>query len=123
MDWFSFALRLKSLWLVLNGESYWSLIIKHKYLKDKSIAKWLRVQVFNIHGTSYIWNGFLRALSWITRCLGWKTRNSQSIKNRVHPIVGLSNDYVLPEDLRIYLAYYGITSMEDAHTGDLGSYT
>ena len=32
LDWFSTTLRLKSLWLVLNGEGIWSHIVKFKYL-------------------------------------------------------------------------------------------
>ena len=109
------ALRLKSLWLVLNGEGIWSLIINHKYLKNWSVVNWLRSQAFNIHCTSYIWNDFIRALSWLTRCLGWKVGNGQSIRIGVDPIAGLNSNFVLPEDLRIYLEDYDITTLMDAH--------
>ena len=38
LDWFSTALRFKSLWLVLNGNDIWSHIIKFKYLKGMTVA-------------------------------------------------------------------------------------
>ena len=114
LDWFSLALRLKRFWMVLNGEVIFSQIVKHKYLENNPVNEWLFLQRFTIQGTSYIWNGFIRAISWITRCLGWKAWNGQSIKVGIDPVVGLSSDYIFPEDLRIYLAYYGISYLFDA---------
>ena len=99
-----------------------SLIVKHKYLKNRYVEEWLRIQVFNIQGTSYIWNGFIRALSWITRCLGWKVGNGQSIRIGIDPIASLNLDFVLPEDLGIYLEYYGATTLADAHYWGSGSF-
>ena len=61
-----------------------------------------------------MWNGFIRSISWITRCLGWKTGNGKAIKIGIDPIVGLSSDYILPEDLRLYLEDYGILHLLDA---------
>ena len=75
LDWFSLALRLKSLWLVLNGNGLWTTIIKYKYLKNKQVDEWIRLQIFLGQGTSFFWNGFIHAISWITRCLGWKAGN------------------------------------------------
>ena len=48
LDWFSIALRLKSVWIVLKGEGIWSLIINHKYLKNWSVVEWFRTQAFNV---------------------------------------------------------------------------
>lgn len=121
LDWFSLALRLKIFWMVLNGEGIWSLIVKHKYLKNNFVDVWLCQQVFIVQGTSYIWNGFISAISWITRCLGWKVWNGRSIKISIDPIVGLSSDYILPEDLMIYLEDYGIAYLSDAHNSGIGA--
>ena len=60
-----------------------------------------------------MWNGFIRAISWITRCLGWKTGNGKNIKVGIDPIAGLTFDFILPEDLRLYLEDYGILSLSD----------
>ena len=37
LEWFSMPLRMKSLWMVLNGNGTWSHIIGHKYLKNLSV--------------------------------------------------------------------------------------
>ena len=60
-----------------------------------------------------MWNGFIRAVSWITRCLGWNTNNGKNIKVGIDPIAGFSSDYTLPEDLRLYLEDYGILTLSD----------
>ena len=62
-----------------------------------------------------MWNGFIIAISWITICLGWKTGNDKSIKIGIDPIAGLTSDYILPEDLRLYLEDYGISYLSNAH--------
>ena len=46
-------------------------------------------------------------MSWITRCLGWKTGNGKNIKIGLDPIAGVSSDYTLPEGLRLYFKDYG----------------
>ena len=75
---------------------------------------WLRQQSFKVQGTSHMWNGFIRAMSWITRCLGRKIGNGKHIKIGLDPIAGVSSDYTLPEDLRLYLEDYGIVTLSDA---------
>ena len=52
-------------------------------------------------------------MSWITRCLGWKTGNGKNIKVGIDPIAGVSSDYTLLEDLRLYLEDYGIHTLSD----------
>ena len=95
-EWFSLALHTKSFWLVLNGVGLWSQIIKHKYLKNLPVDVWLKPHTFKVQGTSHMWNGFMRAMSWITRCLGWKTGNGKNIKVGIDPITRVSSDYTLP---------------------------
>ena len=48
IEWFSLALRTKSLWLVLNGTGLWSHTIKSKYLKNLPVDVWLRQQSFKV---------------------------------------------------------------------------
>ena len=108
------ALRTKSFRLVLNGVGLWSQIIKHKYLKNLLADVWLRHHTFKVQGTSHMWNGFIRAMSWITRCLGWKNGNGKNIKLGIDPIARFSSDYTLLEDLRLHLEDYGILTLSDA---------
>ena len=61
-----------------------------------------------------MWNGFIRAMSWITRCLGCKIGDGKLIKIGIDPIAGVSSDYKLPGDLRLYLEDYGIVTLADA---------
>ena len=61
-----------------------------------------------------MWNGFIRAMSWITRCLGWKTSDGKLIKIGLDPIAGVSSDYTLPADLRLHLEDYGIVTLSNA---------
>ena len=107
------ALHAKILWLVLNGVGMWSQVIKHNYLKNLPVNVWLRQRTFKVQGTSHMWNGFIRALSWITRCLGWKIGNGMNIKVGIDPIAGVSFDYTLPEELILYLEDYGILTLSD----------
>ena len=98
----------------MNGTWLWSQIIKNKYLKNLPVDVWLRQQSFKVHGTSHMWNGFIRAMSWITRCLGWKIGNGKHIKIGLDPLAGVSSDYTLLEGLRLYLEDYGICTLSDA---------
>ena len=79
LEWFGMSLRMKSLWVVLNGNRTWSHIISHKYLKNLYVDDWLRKQCFHVQGSSYFWNGFIRILSWITRQLDWKVGDGNKI--------------------------------------------
>ena len=108
------SLRLKSLWMVINGRGTWSVIIGHKYVKSLSLDDWLCKQHFLVQGTSYIWNGFIRTLSWITRQLGWKVGDGKSIRFGIDPIAGLNYTFLLPEDLKDYLFDYGISHLNQA---------
>ena len=75
LEWFGISLRLKNLWLLLNGNGIWSRIISHKYLKHKPWEVWIQAHKFNMSGTSYFWNGFVRILYWITLEGGKQSEN------------------------------------------------
>ena len=90
LDWCSLSLILKSYCMVINGEGIQSHIIKHKYLKNRSVDDWLRLHNFTVQGYSYIWNGFIRSLTWITKYLGWKVGYGKRIRIGVDPMTGLT---------------------------------
>ena len=85
-----------------------------KYLKNLLVDIWLGQKNFKVQGTSHMWNGFIRAMSWITRYLGWKIGNGKNIKVGIDPFAGVSSDYFLPVDLISYLEDYGICTLSDA---------
>ena len=99
LEWFSMPLRMKSLWMVLNGNGTWSHIIGHKYLKNLFVNDYLHQQSFPIQGSSYFWNGFIRSLSWMTYKLRWWVGNRLRIKLGSDPIIGLCAPYIILNDL------------------------
>ena len=72
LEWFGISLRLKSMWQLLTGIFFWSIIVAHKYLKNRPLEDWIGARIFYVNGTSYFWNGFIRIFEWITYQLGWK---------------------------------------------------
>ena len=78
----------------------------------------MRARKFNLFGTSYFWSGFVRILSYITNHPGWKVGNGWKIRLGVDPIAGLNSSYLLSKDLRVYLADYGITNLDQSQNWD-----
>ena len=60
----------------------------------------------------------MRIMSWITCKLGWKVGDGRKIHLGVDPIAGLDAPFSLLEDLRDYLADYGITYLAQAQKQD-----
>ena len=114
LEWFGISIRLKSMWKLLFANGIWSRIISHKYLKNRPLEDWIRAWNFIVIGTSYLWNGFIKILSWITYKLSWKVGDGMKIHLGVDPIAGLDASYSLPVDLRDYLTDYGITCLAQA---------
>ena len=54
LGWFSISLRLKSLWLALNGEGIWYQVLSTKYMKNLSVVSWIRNKKFPVTGVSVI---------------------------------------------------------------------
>ena len=48
LEWFSLALRLKCLWMVLQGNGIWPIIITVKYLKNRYVVEWIRAHTFTL---------------------------------------------------------------------------
>ena len=65
-------------------------------------------------GVSVIWKGFISTNTWLGKGLIWMVGNGESIKVGVDPISGMGSCYVLPQELRIYLEDYGISSLAQA---------
>ena len=80
-----------------------------------SFVDCLKKQNFPVHGTSYLWNGFIRSLSWITRKLGWNVGDGRFISLGLDPIAGLSTSFFLSEGLRYHLIDYGFTHLHQIH--------
>ena len=60
----------------------------------------------------------MRILSWITCKLGCKVGDGRKIRVGVDPIAGLGAPFSLPEELRDYLADYGISYLMQAQKHD-----
>ena len=97
------------MWQRLTGTGFWSRIIAHKYLKNRTLEDWICGRILCVNGTSYFWNGFIRIFEWITYELGWKVGNGLNIKVGIDPIVGHNLLYFLSEELRDYFTDLGIT--------------
>ena len=83
----------------------------HEYIKDRPLNEWVRSQSFTVIGNSYIWNGFIRSLSWITCRIGCRMGNGLSIRLGTNPIAGLNAPYILPAGLKDYLVDFGISNL------------
>ena len=53
-------------------------------------------------------------MHWIGKGTIWQVGNGSDIRLGVDPIVGLSNSFILPDDLRAYLEDYGINILAKA---------
>ena len=51
-------------------------------------------------------------MPWIGKGILWKVGNGSDIRLGVDPVVGLGNSFILPHDLRLYLEYYGISTLD-----------
>ena len=59
LHWFSIALRLKNILMVLSNDGMWHRVLTNKYMKHLSVVAWLRGKRFCSRGVSIIWRGFL----------------------------------------------------------------
>ena len=98
-----------------------SQIIAGKYLKDHTVDVWICSEHFPVIGTSYIWNRFIRTLSWITCQLGWRVGNVLHIRLGMDLIVGLNAPYLLSYGLRDYLYDVEITHLAHAQNLEYGT--
>ena len=111
---FSISLRLRSIWWVLKGTGIWHQFISTKYLKHQTLAAWLRNKNFGSRGTSIIWNGFLKTISQLGRCLCWKVADGRDVHIGTDPIASIHDIHFFPTDLRDCFCDYGITTLQHA---------
>ena len=83
-------------------------------MKKLPLHTWLREKCFFIQNSSIIWKGFLKTLHWIGKGILWQVGNGSDIHLGVDLVVGLSNSFILPDDLRAYLEDYGINTLAQA---------
>ena len=101
--------------MVLHSDGLWHKVLCTKYMKNLSVADWLRGNDFNSRGVSLIWRDFLQSLPWLGRCLSWLVGNGNDIILGIDPIVGSQATYLLPLELREYLAVLDIVTLSQAH--------
>ena len=83
-------------------------------MKNRPVHIWLREKIFAVGNVSIIWRGFIATLPWIGKGLIWDVGNGSTIRLGADPVVGLGSSYILPIDLREYLEYYGIVTLDQA---------
>ena len=114
LPWFSVSLSLSSFWKALNGSGIWNHVLSAKYLKEKSLADWFRGKHFAFRNSSIVWNGFIKTLPWIGRCLSWKVGNGLDVRIDADPIIGVSLCIFFDHGLISYLCDYVISSLQRA---------
>ena len=100
--------------MAIKETGIWSNLISVKYMKKLSVATWLRNKSFSVRGVSVIWKGVLHTLSWLGSGLIWMVGNGSDIRAGIDPIIGLGSPFTLSLDLREYLEYFGITTLDQA---------
>ena len=102
-DYFFFqfgkALASKRLWTGIFFLGMWSKVIKVKYLKNRSVLKWLKSNKVYSKGISSCWNNLLRAFLVLKDRLAWSLGNGQSIKIGEDPMVESICFYKLSTDM------------------------
>ena len=83
-------------------------------MKKLPLHTWLREKCFFFQNSSIIWKGFLKTLHWIGKGIIWEVGNGSDIHLGVDPVVGLSNSFILLDELRAYLEDYGINTLAQA---------
>ena len=75
------------------------------------MAAWLRNKKFGLRGSSIIWNGFIKTITWLGICLSWKVGDGRDVHIGSDPIDGISEIHYFSPDLRAYLSDYVITTL------------
>lgn len=83
-------------------------------MNGKTVADWIRSKEFCSRNISLFWRGFLQTLPWMGCFLSWQIGNGECIHLGVDPIVGMGSTFILPEDLRSYLADMDICTLAQA---------
>ena len=113
--YFSTALRLKNLWMVLMNNSIWHRVLTSKYLKGLSVVDWLRRKTFGTRRVFVIWKGFLQTLPWMGCQVAWQVGNGSDVLIGIDPVIGVHTSSSLLDGLRSYLEDLNITTLSQAH--------
>ena len=65
-----------------------------------------------LRNSSIVWNGFIKTLPWIGKCLSWKVENGLDVHIGVDLVIGVSPCIYFDPDLISYLGDYGIISLQ-----------
>ena len=94
--------------------SFFTLILDSSIIYYKHDFYWNFKLSLRYHFLIYIWNGFIRSLSWITIQIGWRVGDGKKLRLGVDHVAGLNTSFVLSEDLRMYLTDFGIIMLNHA---------
>jgi len=93
---FGRALLCKSLWRGINGDSFWSSIIRKKYMGNKYLIFWYRKgSIGNPHGSA-IWQSFWKIESFFLKNLYWNVQNGRDVYIGYDHIMGMGENFIIP---------------------------
>lgn len=83
----------------LNRDGIWKDIIHAKYLKNRSITKWIRDGTIGKKFGSFIWSSFHKVKNWFLLRLQWPFSNGNCILIGFENILGVPNSVGLPIEI------------------------
>lgn len=120
LESFNIALRLKSLWRGIFGNTLWSRLIYKKYIK-MDVNDWIRNPKLVSWNFSPIWRGFMKIFHWIKKDLFWQVGSGAQIRVGIDPIIGLEHDHSLPPIIPQYLRILGLSTLNMVHHQRFGN--
>ena len=69
---------------------------------------------FLLRCASIFWNGFIKTIPWLGKCLSWKVGNGHDIVIGSDLVIGSSSCLFFNQDFRSYLRDYGILTLQHA---------
>ena len=62
-------------------------------------ANWFRLEFIENNSFSIIWNSFIKNINWVKKWLSWDIGNGKHVRVGIDPLVGLNENYKLPEEI------------------------
>jgi len=116
---FSQALRMKSLWRSLNANTFWSQVIRDKYLGQCSVMEWFRKEQRASSHSSIIWRGFVEVSNWVKQKIAWHVGDGNSVIVGTDAVVGGIDSSVLSSPLVKLLQDRGYTKLHHFYVHSL----
>ena len=93
--WFAKSLAAKSCWRGIFGNSFWSQILKGKYIKGVDLSSWIRKGNFKYPNASNFWKKFMSSFHIIKQWLAWQIGSKKQIIIGKDPFIGDNSSYNL----------------------------